>query len=76
MKWTGQPVSPDEHEQDRLARLCFLRDGIEHPEQMYLGIEVIYILEVFPLAAHIAVKLLGVVAQELPAQIEDLCRTM
>lgn len=87
MEWTGQPLSLDEHEQELLARLCSLRDGIEHPKQAHWGIEIAYILEVLPVAAHTAVKLLEVVVhhlepgeladlQGLAGQIENHCRAM
>lgn len=87
MEWTGQPLSLDKHEQELLARLGLLRDGIEHPKQMHWGIEIAYILEVLPLAAHTAVKLMEVVVhhlepgelailQELAAQVEIHCRTI
>lgn len=87
MEWTGQPLSLDPQEQELLARLCDLRDGIEHPKQMHWAIEVAYILEVLPLAAHTTVKLLEVVMhhlrpgdmaelQQLAVQIEIHCRAM
>ena len=87
LEWTQQPLSLDEHEQDLLARLCSLRDGIEHPKQSHWGIEIAYILEVLPLAARTAVKLLEVVVhhlepgesaqlQELAAQVDTHCHTM
>lgn len=87
LEWTQQPLTLDEREQELLARLCFLRDGIEHPKQTHWGIEIAYILEVLPLAARTAVKLLEMVVhhlepeglaqlRELAAQIETDCRTM
>ena len=87
LEWTGQPLSLNEHEQELLARLCSLRDGIEHPKQVHWGIEIAYILEVLPLAARTAVKLLEVVAhhlgvgelgalQSLAGRVENHCRTM
>lgn len=87
MEWSGQPLDLNEHEQELLARLCFLRDGIEHPKQSHWGIEIAYILEVLPVAAHTAVKLLEVVLHHLEqgqlSELHDLtvqvgthCRTM
>ena len=87
MEWTGQPLALNENEKELLKRLCSLRDGIEHPKQMHWGIEIAYILEVLPLAARTAVKLLEVVVhhlepgeltelQSLAAQIETNCRRL
>lgn len=73
MEWTGEPLFLDDNEKGLLARLCFLRDGIEHPKQTHWGIEIAYILEVLPLAARIAVKLLGVVVHHLePGELAGL----
>lgn len=87
LAWTGKPLSLEPHEQDLLARLCLLRDGIEHPKQMHWSIEIAYILEVIPLAVNTAVKLLEVVGhhlrpgelvelQELAAQVATHCGTL
>ena len=87
LEWTQEPLSLDEHEQKLLARLCDLRDGIEHPKQSHWGIEIAYILEVLPVAARTAAKLLEVVVhhlepgelaelQKLAAQIETHCQTI
>jgi hypothetical protein len=87
LEWTGQPLTLDENEKELLSRLCFLRDGIEHPKQSHWGIEIAYILEVLPLAARTAVKLLEavvhhlepgelVVLQALADQVETHCHNL
>lgn len=87
LEWTHEPLNLSEHEQQLLERLCFLRDGIEHPKQSHWGIEISYILEALPVAARTAVTLLEVVVhhlepgelaqmQELAAQVETHCRAM
>ena len=74
-------------EQKLLTRLCCLRNNIEHPKQTSSSIEIAYILEVLPVAARTAVKLLGAVAHQLEpgvldelnglaTQIEMHCHTM
>lgn len=73
MEWTGEPLTLSEEEKGLLARLCLIRDGIEHPKQTHWGIEIAYILEVLPLAARTAMKLLGVVSHHLePGELESL----
>ena len=73
MEWTGEPLTLTEAEQALLARLCFLRDGIEHPKQTHWSIEVAYILEVLPIAAHSVLKLLSVVFHHLElGELEEL----
>jgi hypothetical protein len=73
LEWTQRPLSLDEHEKQLLERLCFLRDGIEHPKQSHWSIEVAYILEALPVAARTVVMLLEVVAHHLkPKELTKL----
>ncbi|GGD44397.1 hypothetical protein GRI62_10645 [Erythrobacter arachoides] len=87
LEWTHEPLTLSEHEEQLLERLCFLRDGIEHPKQSHWGIEIAYILEPLPVAARTAVTLLEVVVhhlepgeldqlEQLAAQIETHCDNM
>jgi len=73
LEWSGQPLSISEQQQAMLNRLSDLRDDIEHTKMTHLSIEIAYILDVLPVAAHLTAKLLEVVFHRLESgDLEDV----
>lgn len=76
LEWSGKPLSLTDEQLPLIDRLSHLRDGIEHTKPMHWSIEVPYILEVLPVAAHLTVELLEVVSHHLkPGELESIKRT-
>jgi hypothetical protein len=76
LEWSGKPLSIADEQLALLDRLGDLRDGIEHTKQVHWGIEVAYILEVLPVAAHLTAELLEVVFHHLePGELDSVKST-